>query len=168
MEVRLANLSDLSKLKSMYRQVVERMNRNHIEIWDDIYPIEFIHNDIEKKQFYVLVHHNDIVASFALSDSHEGEACVKWKETDKKAIYIDRFAVNIDYLRQGIGILALKHAMMIARQQGAQYLRLFVVESNRPAIHLYLKSGFQRVDGIYDEVIDEQLILHEYGYEMHI
>ena len=38
---------------------------------------------------------------------------------------------------------------------GAEYLRLFVVDENYPAINLYKKTGFEKVDGIYDEVIKE-------------
>nr|WP_246615500.1 hypothetical protein [Clostridium thailandense] len=48
----------------------------------------------------------------------------------------------------------------------AKYLRLFVVDINKPAINVYLKNGFKQVDGIYEEKIDDGLILREYGFEI--
>ena len=39
------------------------------------------------------------------------------------------------------------------------------MDCNTPALRLYEKSGFVRRPGVYDEVIDETLVLHEYGYE---
>ena len=44
-------------------------------------------------------------------------------------------------------------------------MRLFVVDINEPAINLYIKNGFARVDGVYDEVIDDEFVLHEFGFE---
>ena len=52
------------------------------------------------------------------------------------------------------------------QELGAEYVRLFVVDINKPAIHLYMKNGFEQADGIYDEVIDDDLVLHEYGFEI--
>ncbi|EFC99841.1 hypothetical protein CLOSTHATH_01950 [Hungatella hathewayi DSM 13479] len=40
------------------------------------------------------------------------------------------------------------------------------MDINKPAIHLYMKNGFEQADGIYDEVIDDDLVLHEYGFEI--
>lgn len=50
---------------------------------------------------------------------------------------------------------------------GFEYLRLFVADSNIPAIHFYKKSGFARAAGHYDEVFaDGCSALREYGYEI--
>lgn len=81
-------------------------------------------------------------------------------------MYLDRLGVNINYSRKGIGSLMLKKAKETAKNLGAEYLRLFVVDINEPAIQLYIKNGFTRVTGVYDEVIDDDLILYEYGFEV--
>ena len=60
----------------------------------------------------------------------------------------------------------LDKAKEIAQTFGAEYLRLFVVDINIPAIQLYLKNGFVKADGVYDEVFDDGYVLHEYGYEI--
>ena len=62
----------------------------------------------------------------------------------------------------------LKEAKDLTKQAGARYLRLFVVDSNEPAISLYQKNGFETADGIYEEVIDDDLVLREYGMEAEI
>ena len=93
---------------------------------------------------------------------------MRWENKDAKAFYIDRLGVNTDYLRRGLGSYILKRAMELAGEQGAGYLRLSVVDINKPAINLYLKNGFKRAGGIFEERIDEELVLREYGYEIKI
>lgn len=166
MHLRLAKMDDLPQLKVVYREIINNMNNENIEIWDDIYPCEFFYNDIENNSLYVLVENDEIVAAFALCNSSAGAAFVKWKNEHHKALYIDRFGVNVNYLRKGIGSIMLNKAISLAKEKGAESLRLFVVDINEPAINLYIKNGFERAEGIYDEVIDDDFILHEFGFEI--
>lgn len=169
MDLRLANINDICKLKAMYGNIIDNMNRNNIAIWDEIYPCEFFKEDIENNRLYLLVEEDeDVVAAFALCEANAGEGYVKWENANDKALYIDRFGVNVGYSRRGIGSLMLKHAMAITKQKNVKYLRLFVVDINKPAINLYLKNGFRQVDGIYEEKIDEDFILREYGFEIEV
>ncbi len=164
MNLRLANRNDLSQLKVVYKEIIKNMDENDVCIWDEIYPCEFLEDDIENNQLYVLMDNDKIAAAFALCDSNEGAEHVTWKEENTSALYIDRLGVNINYLRKGIGSIMLNKALEIAREKGVQYLRLFVVDINEPAINLYKKSGFEMAQGIYDEVI-EDYVLREYGFE---
>ena len=125
MHLRLAKMDDLPQLKVVYREIINNMNNENIEIWDDIYPCEFFYNDIENNSLYVLVENDEIVAAF-----------VKWKNEHHKALYIDRFGVNVNYLRKGIGSIMLNKAISLAKEKGAESLRLFVVDINEPAINL--------------------------------
>lgn len=59
-------------------------------------------------------------------------------------------------------------AKQISKYLGAEYLRLFVVNINEPAIHLYLKNGFKKVKGIYEEKFDDGFVLREFGYEIEL
>lgn len=167
MNFRLAVNNDLPRLKTMYKKIIGNMIKNNIQIWDSVYPSEFFQQDIENNRLYILTEDNDIVAAFALCDSNGGEGHLKWKDIKGKAIYIDRIGVNVNYLRQGIGGIMLKSAMKLAKQKGAEYLRLFVVDINKPAINLYLKNGFNQADGIYEEKIDD-FVLYEYGFEIEL
>lgn len=166
MEFRLANVDDLPQLKAIYMDIIHNMNKENIQIWDEIYPCEFFCDDIANNCLYILVEDKEIISAFALYDSSSGEGYVKWKNGQKKALYIDRFGVNINYLRKGIGGIMLQKAKMIAKEKGIEYLRLFVVDINKPAINLYIKNGFQKADGIYDEIIGGGIILNELGFEI--
>lgn len=86
----------------------------------------------------------EIVAAFALCRGNAGANMVEWKNNQANALYLDRFGVNVNYLR------------------------LFVVDINSPAIELYQKLGFIRAGGSYDEVIEDDFVLHEYGYEIEL
>lgn len=166
MDFRLAVIQDLPQLKDMYKQIVKKMNEQNIQIWDDIYPCECFEKDIKSNQLYVLLQNGEIVSAFALCDANAGESAVKWNDNHAKALYIDRLGVNPKHSKRGIGSLMLYKAKELATTFGAEYLRLFVVDLNQPAIQLYHKNGFVQADGIYDEVFDDGFLLHEYGYEI--
>lgn len=67
MKFRLSTLSDLPQLKKVYRDIVQDMNAKDIRIWDDIYPCEFLEEDIRKNQLYVLTDKDEIVSAFAFN-----------------------------------------------------------------------------------------------------
>lgn len=39
--VPMAEMGDLPQIKEVYTNIIEKMNENNIQIWDDIYPCEF-------------------------------------------------------------------------------------------------------------------------------
>lgn len=167
MNLRLANMCDLPKIKVIYGKIIDNMNKNNIQIWNEIYPCEVFYDDIVNNRLYVLTENDEIVSAFALSNSNLGEEYMKWANKDAKALYIDRFGVNVNYLRKGIGSVMINKAIAIARDSSAKYIRLFVVDINKPAINFYLKNGFKQVDGIYEERIDD-FVLSEYGFEIKV
>ncbi len=163
---RLATKQDLFQIKNMYLNIVDKMAENNIYIWDSVYPCEFFENDIDNHALYIMLKGSEILAAFSLYSFHLGENSVQWNNNSKKVFYLDRLGVNISYSRTGIGSLMLLKAQETARNMGAEYLRLFVVNNNTPAISLYSKNGFIRAKGIYHEVIDSQCSFREYGYEI--
>ena len=165
MNFRLADMRDLPQIKAVYRDIIEKMKREKIEIWDDIYPCAFFEEDIRNNRLYVLLEKDVIVSAFALSDTNAGETSVEWQDDRCRALYLDRLGVNVNYTGIGIGSFMLDKAKETAKNMGAEYLRIFVVDVNRPAIQLYIKNGFIRGKGVYDEVIDDDLVLREYGFE---
>lgn len=168
MECRLATEDDLPQIKNMYRAIIDRMEADGIRIWDDVYPCEFFHDDIENARLYVLTEGDVIAAAFALSDSHAGEGSVTWSDDQAKACYLDRLGVSVRFARRGVGSAALREARTLACERGARYLRLFVVDANEPAIGLYRKNGFSRAAGVRVEQIDDALALREFGFELEI
>ena len=91
------------------------MNKNNIQIWDDIYPCEFFEDDINNKRLYVMADDEEIISAFALCDNNAGEAYVEWSEKSAKAMYIDRLGVNVEYSKKGIGQQMLNKAKEISK-----------------------------------------------------
>lgn len=166
MDFRQAVMQDLPQLKDMYKRIIKDMNEQNIQIWDDIYPCEFFEDDIKNNQLYILLNNGEIVSAFVLSDTNSGETAVEWNDNHAKAVYIDRLGVNIKYLKKSLGSLMLDKAKEIAKTLNAEYLRLFVVDINIPAIQLYTKKEFIKVNGVYNEIFDDGFVLHEHGYEI--
>ncbi len=165
MEFRRANIEELENVKEVFSNIIIDMEKHNISIWDEIYPCDFFEQDIKDRKLYVLYDNEILLSAFTILEYNEGEKAIKWKCNASKPVYIDRFGVNPDFARSGIGKLMLGKAMDVAKELGSDCLRLFVVDINLPAISLYEKIGFQRADGIYSEIIDDDYILKEYGYE---
>lgn len=166
MEFRRSVSADLPQLKSVYGDIIQEMNKHKIEIWDEIYPCEFFEENIQKNQLYVLTEGDEIVSAFALTTTNAGENFVEWEKKSGKVYYLDRLGVNKKYFKKGIGSYMLDKAKELSKSLGAEYLRLFVVDINEPAIRLYLKNGFKRVRGLYEEKFDDGFVLREFGYEI--
>lgn len=162
---RLATLRDLPILKQMYMDIIADMYNHAIYIWDDIYPCVMFEDDIKNKRIYILQDGETIVSAFSISFESAGAKSVKWKYSLQNSIYMDRLGVNVNYARKGIGSRMLSECENIAQNMNAETLRFFVVDYNEPAIRLYEKCGFSKAEGTYEEVIDKDLVLHEYGYE---
>ena len=150
MELRLANKKDLPYLKIMFKKIIDNMTKNNIKIWNKYYPFEEFKDEIEQERLYLLVQEGDIVSAFVLFENIEGQENFNWKEA-KPAVYMGSLGVNVEFLKKGIGTLSLEKAKELSKQRGAKYLRLTAAESNGIAINFYLKNGFKKVDGLYQE-----------------
>ena len=80
MNFRMAKMDDLPQLKVVYKKIIEEMNYNNIDIWDEIYHCEFFKEDIENKRLYLLEKNNTIVSAFALCKSNAGAKHLKWEK----------------------------------------------------------------------------------------
>lgn len=165
MNLRLATENDLPQLKAVYNKITDNLNKNNICIWNESYPNDVFIEDIESEYLYILEDGGIIVSAFALVETDAGEDDMTWEKQNAKVLYLNRLGVNVDYLRQGIGEMMLKQSICIAGEKGAEYVRLFVVDFNTPAIELYEKCGFKKARGLYTKIIDD-LVLTEYAYEI--
>ncbi len=69
-----------------------------------------------------------------------GFAVVRWHEHE---VYIERFAVDRDCRRQGVGRSLLRGLIGAAEAEAVKSLALHVSVSNPPAIALYRAEGFR-------------------------
>lgn len=169
MEFRLAAMKDLPQIKSMYQHIVADLQKHNLTFWDEVYPRDFFEEDIQQNRLYVLLDHGDLLSAFALTAVHPGSQRVTWKNNQAKALYLERLGVHVAHARKGIASFMLANAMALAKQRGTEYLRLFVIDDNAPAIAVYERNGFARAEGIYRETIDMDgaiVSFQEYGYEI--
>ena len=163
MTIRLAQKEDLPRLKEAYRTVVARMVREGIDIWNERYPYEVLGEDIERKRLYLMEDEEKIEAVFALLAESGGADRIDWRYGGR-ALYLYRLGVA-GTPRTGLGEKAVQSAIALAAQQGAQTLRLFVVDSNAPALAFYRKCGFEQAPGVYVDSVADGPLLREYGFE---
>ena len=166
MELRQAQYTDLPKLKIMYKNIVKRMEKNGVYIWDENYPYQEFPIDIDNKSLYIICDDEKIVSAFGLCERVAGSENFSWENPNAKSIYLVRLGINADCQNQGIGAKTIEQVKHIAKGKGCEYLRLQVVDSNIPAINFYKKQNFVQAEGCYVEVIDEDFQLTEYGFEI--
>ena len=76
MRLEVAKLEHLQSIKEMYREIVADMKLKKLEIWDEVYPCEFLEEDIKKEQLYILLEHEIIVGAFALCVIRQIKRCL--------------------------------------------------------------------------------------------
>ena len=163
---RLATPQDLPQLKDMYRRIMAYLDEINMQIWDEYYPCELLDGDVEKQRLYIMAQEDTPVAAFALCLSSAGENHVVWENSDASALYLERLGVDTLHMRNGLASQMLQKAVEVTRERGREYLRLFAAANNPPSLALYRKNGFQQAGGTYNEVIDENWTLSEYGFEI--
>ena len=52
MNFRIAKMDDLPQLKVVYKKIIEEMNYNYIDIWDEIYPLLHMIQDLLIQLFF--------------------------------------------------------------------------------------------------------------------
>lgn len=165
---RLATKADLTGIKSVYLRILEDIKDTNLCIWDEEYPISCLSEDIDNECLHLLMDGDEIAGVVAICESAECDEKLQWMDKDAKALYLFRLGVNVNYKGKGIGNMLVQEATKSIKKRGIKYLRLFVVVDNVPAIRLYERNGFKKIDGIFEEHIDEDRILREYGYEIQI
>lgn len=165
---REAGMHDLDDLKEMYGRIVKDMDEAGIRIWDSVYPCEVLADDIRKSHMYVFESGMKIAGAFALCRRDDLRNAVSWHDCRAEALYIERLAVSVRWRRRHLGDMIMKTAALLAERAGVQYVRLFVADINIPAILLYRENGYEKVQGVYDELLEDGSVLHESGYEIRI
>lgn len=166
MKIRLATKNDLPNLKIMFSKIVKKMESENIFIWNEFYPFEEFENDIENKNLYLVRDKEKIISAFCLCTEIEGSENFQWSQNYAHSLYLCKFGVNVEFQNKGFGSSIISEIFVLAKNMGAEYLRLKVVDSNIPALKFYQKNNFLQVFGKFEEFIESKnLSLTEYGFE---
>lgn len=112
------------------------------------YPCaETVSSAISARTQYLCIEDGDLVGGFVL-DEESHVLCREdiWSKSLQKGEYlvIHALAVKPDCQKKGIGSAMVQYCIDAAKKSGYKAIRMNVIATNTPAIHLYQKFGFQR------------------------
>lgn len=148
---RLGTIEDLPEVCAVVKAVTEALQKQGNFQWDEYYPDEnFLRRDIQQNQLFLGIIEEQIAAIGVLNQYCEEEyQSGKWAEPNAPYYVLHRFCVNPKLQSQGIGRNMLSYIEQIAKQLGAQWIRLDVFAQNPHALRLYQTSGYQKTGSVH-------------------
>lgn len=142
---RRAGQQDLPTVYRMYRKAVEKMNREGIPQWDEIYPdYKTIEEDIRLGQMYLLAEGETVLAGVVWNRTCDPEyGDVSWNVQEEPVGIIHRLCVNPDYQNRGFAGKTLACTEDAMRREGYRTIRLDSFTGNPYANRLYQRAGYQ-------------------------
>lgn len=161
-KIRKAKEKDIDSIKDIYKNVIIDLNKNKIDmLWGDIYPFCEIEYDINNNNMYIIELDNLIVGSFVMSDFDDPDYHkIKWHK-NSDFIYLNRLVVDPLYQGKGIAKEVLNLIEKDMKSKKYKTIRLTVYEHNFPAIKLYEKFRFTKINIGFWQLEDKKFI----GYE---
>ncbi len=146
MEFRLAELSDLDTVSTLFRLAVEKMIQERVFQWDEIYPdVQTLKNDILQKEMFVGVEENQIVSVYVLNTQSDPEyQSGVWQIPENYKI-IHRLCIRPDFQNQGLAVQTMLHIEKTLKAEKFAAVRLDAFVHNPAALHLYQKLSYQIV-----------------------
>lgn len=160
--IRQAKPADSDAIRALYGAIHEAMKTTGEAIWDDVYPMCMVDEDIAHQRAFVLEAGEEIVGVYVLTASEKTD--LAWEHAGEQSGTLARMGVHPSRWNRGDGQRLLQSAKAQAAKQGYVALRLLVVDWNRRAMHAYERCGFHLVAGVHSLDTGER-ILRETGYE---
>lgn len=144
---RLANISEIEKIYSLYSNSISNMISQGIFQWDEIYPDkEVLIGDIEKKHMYIFLNEEEIVSVVVLNNEQDKEYdSADWNYPNENVAVIHRLCVHVNFQGKGVGTKTMLLAESILKNNGYKSIRLDTFFQNSYALRLYDKLNYFRV-----------------------
>jgi GNAT superfamily N-acetyltransferase len=144
---RKANIGDLVHVVKIYKNAINRMEKNNILQWDDLYPNEVIlKDDILKEQMFLGEINNKIVSVVVLNKNYDEEyKNGNWNYKDLPFAVVHRLCVNPDFQNKGIGNNTMLSIEKLLKKDGIETIRLDAFSLNPYALSMYEKLGYKKV-----------------------
>lgn len=144
---RKPTLDEVFKIYQHYVRVINSMQENGIDQWDELYPNSAdIAADIAAGDLIVGEEDGKLILAFAVNGECEEEydAC-PWEYPDEPYIVVHRLAVNPKYQRQGMAKAAMGYVENEAKEKGIRTIRLDTFCENPAGKALYESLGFKTI-----------------------
>ncbi|MBN1777615.1 MAG: GNAT family N-acetyltransferase [Clostridiales bacterium] len=140
----LARETDAKAIFSLYKSMIGTPGCT----WSDEYPaFALIERDIRTGSLYILKDSSgQLVAAAAAGPDDELEDFIS---TPKHPCELARIAVAVPHQNHGIGSYLLEQVIAAIKSRGFDGIRMLVSVNNPPALALYDKHGFERLDVVH-------------------
>lgn len=147
MECCLAKFSDLETVCDIVGRAVEKMQKQGIDQWDELYPVyDDFKSDIENEEMYLVKNDGKIVSLFVLSKEIAPEyQDGAFEYRGDNYIVVHRLCVDPDIQGQGIGSKTVALINELAKQQSYQAIWLDAFSENPYALKMYEHNGYNCV-----------------------
>lgn len=155
MEFRNAVKTDIKDIMNIIKQSQAYFKEAEINQWQNNYPNnDTISNDIDKKDCYVLLMNDNIVATIAVSfDGEKTYECIyegQWITNNKYAV-IHRLAVDNKHKGLGLSSQIIKNVEQLCLNKSIYSIKVDTHENNLPMQKLLYKNKFKHCGVIYLE-----------------
>ena len=146
-----AKPSDAAEVFALYRSIIGQP----FCTWSDEYPtFAIVKRDIHTGSLYVLKDSQGLLIAAAAAGPDDELEDFKWQP--KNPCELARVAVSLSMRNHGIGSHLLKYIIADVKIRGFDGIRMLVSVSNLPALAMYDKLGFKRMD-----------IVHMFGFDFY-
>lgn len=138
---------DLSDALLIIKSVVEKMNVEKIEQWDEIYPNQdVLEKDIINGEAYGFFLLKELKGFVVLNEESSPEYnSLKWADVRGKSLIIHRLSVKATCQGQGIATKLMNFAEQYAKECRYYSIKLDAFLDNRVALNLYEKRNYHKV-----------------------
>lgn len=142
--LQLVNSVDIPQVMKIIADAKVRMKLDNLIQWQDGYPnLDTITSDIGLQQLYKLEIDGQIAGICVINDDYYEQ--YQGTPDKQQCLMIHRFAVNTDFLNQGIGQLIIEQSCEIIKSRGFKYAIIDTNSENHKMVNLIIKSQFKYV-----------------------
>ncbi|HXK76054.1 MAG TPA: GNAT family N-acetyltransferase [Bacteroidaceae bacterium] len=142
----MANKELLPQMMLCIQEAQARLAAADIGQWQDGYPnSEQLLKDITRKESYVILYKNKVIATFCASFSEDPNYKVidgAW-HYDAPYVVLHRIAVRNSHLRQGLAAQIFQYTMQVASNKGISLFRVDTHADNQAMQSLLNRFGFR-------------------------
>jgi ribosomal protein S18 acetylase RimI-like enzyme len=128
----------------IYRSATEKMNRQNIHQWDEVYPDrETIERDIRNETLYGFFLDGGLCAVQVCNEIQSPEyAQIEWAYSDERPLVLHRLCVDPSHQNKGISKKMIRYAEEYAERHGYRCIRFDAFVENPISVAIYRKMGF--------------------------
>lgn len=149
LEIAPATPADAAEILALYRACVDLPGCT----WNEDYPaMEIIREDLEAQSLYCArwagARGAIVAAAYVGPYDAEEPDDIPWPPL-AAPFALARIGVLPEFQGRGVGARMLRAMLAIARERGADGVRLLVAPDNAPALALYLRAGFEMTGKVF-------------------